>query len=73
MAGDVAAEVEWVSVWARVEQHHTNLFFQVIYHRGHIAIYLGNDQIIDPYFHVGVTIVNMWDRGTPIGAARPFV
>lgn len=45
----------------------------VIYYRGHIAIYLGNGRMIDSWPHQGVGVHGVYERGNPIGAARPFV
>lgn len=45
----------------------------VIYYRGHIAIYLGNGRMIDSWPRQGVGIHGVYERGNPIGAARPFV
>lgn len=45
----------------------------VIYYRGHIAIYLGGGRMIDSWPRQGVDIHGVYDRGNPIGAARPFV
>lgn len=45
----------------------------VIYCRGHIAIYLGDGRMIDSWPHQGVGIHGVYERGNPIGAARPFV
>lgn len=45
----------------------------VIYYRGHIAIYLGDGRMIDSWPHQGVGVHGVYDRGNPIGAARPFV
>lgn len=44
----------------------------VIYYRGHIAIYLGDGRMIDSWPHQGVGIHGFYERGNPIGAARPF-
>lgn len=45
----------------------------VIYYRGHIAIYLGDGRMIDSWPHQGVGVHGVYERGNPIGAARPFV
>lgn len=45
----------------------------LIYYRGHVAIYIGNGQIIDSWPGRGVTIRGINAPGTVIGAARPFV
>lgn len=45
----------------------------VIYYRGHIAIYLGGGRMIDSWPNQGVGIHGVYERGNPIGAARPFV
>ena len=45
----------------------------VIYYRGHIAIYLGGGRMIDSWPRQGVGIHGVYERGNPIGAARPFV
>lgn len=45
----------------------------VVYYSGHIAIYLGNGQIIDSWPRIGVTIRSLYAPGTPIGAGRPYV
>lgn len=45
----------------------------VIYYRGHIAIYLGDGHMIDSWPHQGVGVHGVYERGNPIGAARPFV
>lgn len=45
----------------------------VIYYRGHIAIYLGDGRMIDSWPRQGVGIHGVYERGNPIGAARPFV
>ncbi|WP_164514725.1 RICIN domain-containing protein [Bifidobacterium goeldii] len=44
----------------------------LIYWPGHIAIYLGNDQIIEANVPA-VRINSLWAYGTPGGALRPFV
>lgn len=44
----------------------------LIYWPGHIAIYLGNDQIIEANVPA-VRINSIWAYGTPGGALRPFV
>lgn len=45
----------------------------VIYYRGHIAIYLGGGHMIDSWPRQGVGVHGVYERGNPIGAARPFV
>lgn len=45
----------------------------VIYYRGHIAIYLGDGRMIDSWPHQGVGVHGVYERGNPIGAARPFI
>ena len=45
----------------------------VVYYSGHIAIYLGNNQIIDSWPGNGVSIKSISSRGRVIGAARPYV
>lgn len=45
----------------------------VVYYRGHIAIYLGGGKIIDSWPGQGVSVRGLYDRGAVIGAARPFV
>lgn len=45
----------------------------VVYYNGHIAIYLGNGQIIDSWPRQGVSVRSLSSRGTVIGAARPYV
>lgn len=45
----------------------------VIYYRGHIAIYLGDGRMIDSWPCQGVGVHGVYERGNPIGAARPFV
>ena len=40
----------------------------VISWEGHVAIYLGDDMIIDAYGPVGVH--DMWSRGVPRGVLR---
>lgn len=45
----------------------------VVYYRGHIAIYLGDGRMIDSWPHQGVGVHGVYERGNPIGAARPFV
>ena len=45
----------------------------VIYYRGHIAIYVGDGRMIDSWPHQGVGVHGVYERGNPIGAARPFV
>lgn len=45
----------------------------VIYYRGHIAIYLGDGRMIDSWPHQGVGVHGVYERGNPIGAARPFL
>ena len=45
----------------------------VIYYRGHIAIYLGNGRMIDSWPYQGVGVHGVYERGNPIGAARPYV
>lgn len=45
----------------------------VIYYRGHIAIYLGDGCMIDSWPRQGVGVHGVYERGNPIGAARPFV
>lgn len=45
----------------------------VIYYRGHIAIYLGDGRMIDSWPRQGVGVHGVYERGNPIGAARPFV
>lgn len=45
----------------------------VVYYRNHIAIYLGNNKIIDSWPRQGVSIKSLSNRGALIGAARPYV
>ena len=45
----------------------------VIYYRGHIAIYLGDGRMIDSWPRQGVGVHGVYERGNLIGAARPFV
>lgn len=45
----------------------------VIYYRGHIAIYLGDGRMIDSWPRQGVGVHGVYECGNPIGAARPFV
>ena len=45
----------------------------VIYYRGHIAIYLGNGRMIDSWPNQGVGVHGVYERGNPIGAGRPYV
>ena len=45
----------------------------LLYYNGHVAIYIGNGQIIDSWPGIGVTIRGMYAPGSIIGAARPFV
>ncbi len=45
----------------------------VVYYNGHIAIYLGNNQIIDSWPRQGVSVRSLSSRGAVIGAARPYV
>lgn len=45
----------------------------VIYYRGHIAIYLGDGRMIDSWPRQGVGVHGVYERGNPIGAARPFL
>lgn len=45
----------------------------VLYCRGHIAIYLGGRRIIDSYPRMGTTVRGMYGLGSPIGAGRVFV
>lgn len=45
----------------------------VVYYRGHIAIYLGGGRMIDSWPKQGVGVHGVYERGNPIGAARPFV
>ncbi len=44
----------------------------IIYWAGHVAIYLGNNQIIDAYPNQGVSIKSVYSRGEILGVARPF-
>ena len=44
----------------------------LIFWPGHVAIYLGNDQIIEANVP-SVRLNNMWNNGTPTAVARPFV
>lgn len=44
----------------------------VVYYRGHIAIYLGGGKIIDSWPGQGVSIQGLYSRGAVIGVARPF-
>ncbi|MBQ6395699.1 MAG: C40 family peptidase, partial [Atopobiaceae bacterium] len=39
---------------------------------GHIAIYIGNDQVIDAYPGAGVSQRSMWSHGTPRGCIRLY-
>lgn len=45
----------------------------LVYYRGHVAIYLGNGQIIDSWPGQGVSVRPIGSRGAVIGAARPYV
>lgn len=45
----------------------------VVYYNGHIAIYLGNNLIIDSWPRRGVTVRDLYSPGRVIGAARPYV
>ena len=45
----------------------------LVYYRGHVAIYLGNGQIIDSWPGQGVSVKPIGSRGRVIGAARPYV
>ena len=45
----------------------------LVYYRGHVAIYLGNGQIIDSWPGQGVSVKPIGSRGKVIGAARPYV
>lgn len=63
--------------------YHNNTFMPVstnslqrgdlVYYRGHVAIYLGNGQIIDSWPGQGVSVKPIGSRGKVIGAARPYV
>lgn len=63
--------------------YHNNTFMPVsvnsiqrgdlVYYRGHVAIYLGNGQIIDSWPGQGVLVRPIGSRGAVIGAARPYV
>ena len=44
----------------------------LINYPGHMAIYLGDDQIIHAYTDVGVVYAGMYDPGTPRGCIRLF-
>lgn len=44
----------------------------LIFYEGHVAIYLGNDKIIDAY-PSKVRITSIWTHSYPIAVARPFV
>lgn len=44
----------------------------LIFYPGHVAIYLGGDQIIEAY-PPRVMVSNMWSRGTIVAVLRPFV
>ncbi|KAB8291915.1 NlpC/P60 family protein [Bifidobacterium avesanii] len=44
----------------------------LIFWPGHVAIYLGNDQIIEANVP-SVRLNNMWNNGSPTAVARPFV
>ncbi len=44
----------------------------IIYWAGHVAIYLGNNQIIDAYPNQGVSVKSVYSRGEILGVARPF-
>ena len=39
---------------------------------GHVAVYLGNDEIIEAYTSVGVIYNSLWAHGTPRGCIRLF-
>ena len=43
----------------------------VIYWPGHVAIYIGNDQIIEA-FTGKVEVASLWAHGTPTGCIRLF-
>lgn len=45
----------------------------LVYYRGHVAIYLGNGQIIDSWPGQGVSVKPIGSRGRVIGASRPYV
>ena len=45
----------------------------LIYNKGHIAIYLGNDQIIEAYPRRGVHYANVYSNPNIVGVLRPFV
>jgi cell wall-associated NlpC family hydrolase len=39
---------------------------------GHVAVYLGNDEIIEAYQGMGVVYNSLWAHGTPRGCIRLF-
>ena len=39
---------------------------------GHVAVYLGNDEIIEAYTGMGVVYNSLWAHGTPRGCIRLF-
>lgn len=44
----------------------------LIFYPGHVAIYLGNNQIINAY-PPQVKVESIWNYGTPTVVKRPFV
>ena len=46
----------------------------LIFWKGHVAVYLGNDQIIEaPYAGATVRKASLWVYGTPMGVGRMFI
>lgn len=44
----------------------------LVFYEGHVAIYLGNDEILDAY-PPKVRTTSIWTHSYPIAIARPFV
>lgn len=45
----------------------------ILYYSGHVAIYLGNGQIIDAFPGTNVSVRSMYAPGRTLGAAKPFI
>lgn len=66
-ANNMAADSRLKTVATRDRQRGDLIFYP-----GHVAIYLGNDQIINAY-PPRVMVENLWTYGTPTVVKRPFV
>ena len=45
----------------------------LIFYQGHVAIYIGEDKVIEALPATGVAVANMWDYGVPLGVGRLFI